>query len=305
MNSPQVGAAFSTGWEQPSAFQRIKGGAKALLGLTRGGRNFPVFPDDTFLVSYPRSGNTWTRFLIANLLYSDESISFANIEEKIPDPTVVTRRQLARVPRPRLIKSHEYFDARYKRVIYVVRDPRDVVVSYYYFQLKKGFISEGYSMDRYVGCFVSGDVDVYGSWGENVASWLATRGSAGDFLMLRYEDMVSHPSGELAKVATFLGIDPLPERLARAVELSSVDRMRRLEEQDAFAWRVTRGTRKDIPFVREGKFGGWRTDLPGNLVARIEAAWGNLMVELGYLLATESGRAIAAGTSPRVSRLAE
>ena len=269
-------------WENPSTFQRIRGGLKALLGLNRGGRNFPVFPDDTFLVSYPRSGNTWTRFLIANLLYPGESISFSNIEEKIPDPTAVTRRQLARVPRPRLIKSHEYFDPRYKKVIYIVRDPRDVVVSYYFFQLKKGFISDGYPMDRYVERFVSGDVDVYGSWGENVASWLATRESSADFLLLRYEDMANHPAGELAKVATFLGITAPPERLAHAAELSSVDRMRRLEKQDALAWRVTRETRKDIPFVRTATVGGWQSALSAGQVALIEMRWCQLMKELRY-----------------------
>jgi hypothetical protein len=240
------------------------------------------------LVSYPRSGNTWTRFLIANLISYDEPVTFANIEKKIPDPTAINRKTLARIPRPRIIKSHECFDPRYKKVVYIVRDPRDVLVSYYYFQLKKRFIEDGYPMDRYISRFIAGDTDnSYGSWGENVVGWLATRGSSSKFLLLRYEDMIEQPSLELSKVAAFLGIEPTTERLARAVEMSSADRMRQLEKAEADVWISTRKTRQDIPFVRNASKGGWRSTLPENFVAQIESAWGPLMRTLKYELVTQ------------------
>src|SRR5215472_10086604 len=102
-----------------------------LLGKDIAGRKLAVYPDDTFIVSYPRSGNTWTRFLIANLLHPDEPVTFANIETIIPDTSALSSRALKRVPRPRLIKTHEYFEPRYRKVIYLVRDPRDMAVSLY------------------------------------------------------------------------------------------------------------------------------------------------------------------------------
>jgi len=92
-------------WENPGLIRKIRGGVTTLLGLNRGGRNFRVFPDDTFLVSYPRSGNTWTRFLIANLLFQDQEVSFMNIDYLIPDVININRRELAKIPRPRLITS--------------------------------------------------------------------------------------------------------------------------------------------------------------------------------------------------------
>jgi len=107
---------------KPTIPRRVSWGFKWLRGLSRGGRNFGIYPDDTFVVSYPKSGNTWTRFLLANLVYCNEDITFSNIERKIPDPSMVTRADLERVPRPRIVKSHEYFDPRYKRVIYIVLD---------------------------------------------------------------------------------------------------------------------------------------------------------------------------------------
>ena len=63
----------------------IKQVLKYILRRDIAGRSLAVYPDDTFIVSYPRSGNTWTRFLIANLLHPEEPATFANIERLVPD----------------------------------------------------------------------------------------------------------------------------------------------------------------------------------------------------------------------------
>ena len=269
---------------------RLKWGFIWLIGRSRGGRNFPISPDDVFIVSYPRSGNTWTRFLIANLIYPQGAITFANIERKIPDVYKNTRRQLLQTPRPRILKSHEYFDPRYKKVIYIVRDPRDVALSYYHFDRKRKKFEDGYPLELYISRFIAGEVDDYGSWKENVASWLATRQGADSFLLLRYEDMLEQTAHELAKVASFLGIKRSPEQVARAVELSSAERMRHLEKKEAGIWVNTKKTRREIPFVRTASSGGWRSLLPEDLVAVIESAWGPLMESLAYDLVTAARR---------------
>jgi hypothetical protein len=257
-----------------------------LLGTDKAERNFAVQPDDTFLVSYPRSGNTWTRFLIANLVYSEQNVSFANIEKLIPDTSSQSNRALKRVPRPRIIKTHEYFDHRYPRTIYIVRDPRDVALSYYYFQRKYRQIADSYPLDRYVDDFVCGRLISagWGTWAENVASWIFTRGRNKDFLLLRYEDMIRDTVAELTRIALFLGVDPERARLNKAVESSSADRMRKLEEIEAVQWVATRNRRQDIPFVGVAKAGGWRTSLPEHCINQIESAWGELMVKLKYEL---------------------
>ena len=64
-----------------------------------------VFPDDLFIVSYPKSGNTWTRFLLGNLIYQDEPVTFANIEYRIPSVYIFSDRQLHRLPRRRVRHS--------------------------------------------------------------------------------------------------------------------------------------------------------------------------------------------------------
>jgi hypothetical protein len=262
----------------------IKTVVKYVLGIDVAGRNFAVYPDDTYVVSYPRSGNTWTRFLIANLVHPDKEISFANIEKLIPDTSSQSNRALKATPRPRIIKTHEYFDHRYPKIIYIVRDPRDVVLSYYDFQRKYMQIDDAYPLEQYVDEFVNGKLISigWGTWGENVASWMYTRGKQKNFLLMRYEDMMKDTEMELARIAEFLEISPDPNRLRRAIEHSSADRMRALEKLEEDKWVATKNRRKDIPFVRVAKAGGWRTALPAACEQQIENAWGDLMTTLGY-----------------------
>ncbi len=194
------------------------------MGQVPAGRRLTVFPDDVFLVSYPRSGNTWTRFLIGNLLDQEDPITFANIESRIPEIYFFPDKVLRRLPRPRILKSHEYFDHRYKRVVYIVRDPRDVATSMY------------------------------------------------------------HYSRELGRMARLLEVGAAPEAVARAVELSSAVQMRRLEDQQAQSWRLTKESRQDKPFVRTASSGAWRSELPPRSVQQIESEWGDIMRSLGYEL---------------------
>jgi hypothetical protein len=246
-------------------------------------RDITVYPDDVFLTSYPRSGNTWMRFLVGNLIHQNEPVTFLNLERLLPDMYIHSDREMRNMPRPRVIKSHECFDPRYKRIVYIVRDPRDVAVSNYYWELKKGSFSEGFSMQDFVHRWMSsGYWPRIGNWGDHVASWLSTRRNHSDFVLLRYEDLMSEPEVQLAKVARLLQIDPTRDRLARAIELSSADRMRKLENKEGGKWLQTKYTRQDAPFVRKAASGGWKAVLPPESVALIESSWQELMNELGY-----------------------
>ncbi len=131
----------------------IKGGLKHLSRVTdvlfrklRVERDITIFPDDVFLTSYPRSGNTWMRFLVGNLLHQEKPVTFLNMEGLVPDMYKHSDRTLRHLPRPRILKSHECFDPRYRRIIYIVRDPRDVVVSNYHWEMKKRSMGHGINL---------------------------------------------------------------------------------------------------------------------------------------------------------------
>jgi hypothetical protein len=262
----------------------LKTAASYLLGTDKANRYFSVYPDDTFVVSYPRSGSTWSRFLIANLANPKADVTFANIDKFVPATASVSRRELGRIRRPRIIKCHNYFDHRYNRVVYIVRDPRDVVLSEYRFLLKRRTIPDDYPIQHFVESFIDGRVNNYCSWRESVGTWIAARSGSERFLLLHYEDMISDTVAELDRVANFLKIKVTPDALRHAVERSSSDRMRTLEKAQSELWVVTKGQREDVPFVGGAKSGQWKTSLPSSCVARIEQAWGSLMQDLGYTI---------------------
>ena len=265
--------------------KKVRAGVRLVQGKWPPGPELEVFPDDTFLVAYSKSGNTWARFLLANLIYPDQSVTFLNIPRLIPHFDVMSKKFFRTMARPRVINCHEAFRPHYKRVIYVVRDPRDVVVSLFHFQRKRSVIEDAYPLDRFVIRFVQGDAlqpARLGSWGDNVGSWLHMRDGHEGFLLVRYEDMLANTTTVLSRIASFLRIDRTASQIGGAVERSSAHNMRSLEKLQGDQWHQSKNTRKDIPFVRSARSGGWKAILSPDSVAEIENAWGPLMARLGY-----------------------
>jgi hypothetical protein len=262
---------------------RTRIAANYVLGRQPMRRHVTAYDDDLWIVSYPRSGNTWTRFLIANLIANGEPVDWTNIEQRVPDIHIGYDPELRAIARPRYLKSHEPYRPEYRRVLLIVRDPRDVAVSYYHYSRKRKETTAKGDIADFVETFLAGRVDDYGNWGENVGSWLGARQGTPNFWLFRYEDLVADPVTELKKIADSLQLNSGADSIRRAVENSDADEMRRLESAQQGQHKMLRQTRSDIPFVRAAKSGGWQDELPPESARQIEAAWADLMRKLQYL----------------------
>jgi Sulfotransferase domain len=295
--SIRPGGRQSANWgrEMGRTLRVLAEAKRVFTGRRMARRGATIFPDDVYLVSYPRSGNTWTRFLLGNLLHPDDPATFTNIEERVAEIYFNPDHVLRGLPRPRLLKSHEAFHPNYPRVICIVRDPRDVAVSFYHHNVKARNIPDTYPMDEFIPRFMRAEFDPWwGSWADNVTSWTKMRAGRETFLLVRYEDMKDDSQRELLKIATFLqkagflNVSVSAEELTKAVERSSPERMRELEKLAAKQYAQLKQTRQDKPFVRSAKAGGWKSALSPASVALIEKEWGTIMQDLGYSLSHTS-----------------
>ena len=229
-------------------------------------------PGDIFLVSYPKSGNTWVRFLLANLLWQDQlTVDFRSINALVPPVTVLHRH--GQLPPPRLVKSHAPFQPTYPRTIYLLRDGRDTMVSYYHYELKRGTLPPETTLADYLR-----RTDHWPCpWATHVASWLDAGLPAGRLLLLRYERMKQDPAGVLQQMLDFIGLTATPAQIAQAVDNASFDAMRRLEAQSGGPRSMAHSG-----FIRRGQAGGWRDELGTAERDILKPQMNDMLIRLGY-----------------------
>ncbi len=239
---------------------------------------WPPGPRDTLLASYPRSGNTWVRFLLAGALHPSISIDFRAIADLIPDIHEKTLRELRRRKPPVVAKTHEPHRPAYRRAVYLVRDPRDVAVSYRHYLIKTRGLDLDAPLDGFLDRLLAGEVQ-FGRWDSHATGWM---NGCRDVLLLRYEDVRGDPLTHLREVLRFLNVDRSDDELVAAVRGADIERMRHLERTKRDDIEQLRGTRDTTMFVRQGRSGGWREELTAPQADRIWAAVGDVAAMVGY-----------------------
>lgn len=236
-----------------------------------------IYDDDVFLVSYPKSGNTWIRFIIANLIKSDpgEEIDFHSTAKYIPE-LGVHNQFLAGLPRPRIIKSHQLFNECFKSVVYIIRDPRDVYVSYYHY-LKKRLPS-----DQSFSDFLREETLSPSRWHTHVESW-ADMPNVKYFL--RYEDLLVNPEAEITKLLNSLDgkISFASNEISKAVEKSSFSNMKKIEQEKGRYFLSESAKKTATPFVRKGAHGDWKNYFSKSDEEFLLEEVGDLMQKFGYI----------------------
>jgi hypothetical protein len=221
------------------------------------------------LVSFPKCGRTWLRLLIGRSFQVGfqmhginpfELHEFGKHHLGIPLVKVFhDDRPLWKTPEELKSSKTVFKD---KRVIFLVRDPRDVVVSGYFERKKRVHIYS--DKPRYEGTLSSylhepvGSIDTiiryYKIWDKN-------RHIPEAFLLLRYEDMHENTERELRRVLDFLGLSNMSDQVIQeAVRYASFENMHDMEKQDALeTFRLRPGALEDRESfkTRKGKVGGY------------------------------------------------
>ncbi|XP_051063594.1 bile salt sulfotransferase 2 [Phodopus roborovskii] len=181
--------------------------------LTETCNKFVIRDEDTIIVTYPKSGTNWLVETVS-LIQSKgnpECVQSMPVWERSPwIETEIGQKYLISNERPPLLISHlpfhlfpkSFFHSKAK-VIYVMRNPRDVLVSGYFFWSKSNLVKNADSLSTYFEWFLKGNV-AYGSWFEHIRGWLSMRGSE-NFLLLSYEDMKKDTRKTIEKICDFLG----------------------------------------------------------------------------------------------------
>lgn len=248
---------------------------------------------DAFVASYPRSGSTWLRFLLLELLTRDDEAGFDSVNQMIPD----VGGQLGCPPflddGGRLIKTHEAYRRDYRKAVYLVRDVRDVVISEYEYENANERISEDF--DAFVMLSLKGRVNGYGAWRDHVASWVDSPLAAeGRLLVVKFEEMKANTEDALAGILAFLGVNRDRAAIRQAIADNNLPRMKEKEDRAPQTSAYTReaGKGEQKRFIRSGSTGGWRSRLTPEQVRLIEREAGARLKSLGYALETEGDRPV-------------
>ena len=219
---------------------------------------------DAFLISYPKCGRTWLRMMIGVALKHEFTLTRDDPtglykltcgDDRIPTLDVVHEGRPDEKS-SREIEGSSKRGFREKRVIFLVRDPRDAVVSNYFESTKRvntysGTISEFIRRRR-------GGVDSIIAY-FNV--WARRRDVPRAFLLVTYEQLHNDAHGQLRRVFEFLSLpDISDEAIAAAVEAGSFRNMRAVEQDESVATKRLSPGRSDDPEsykVRKGKVGGY------------------------------------------------
>jgi len=254
-----------------------------------------------WLASYPKSGNTWLRFLLHNVVYgvveSSEQVARripdihadAGLKDPGPEGTLYAKTHF------KYSAAHP-FQARTKAAVYIARHPIDVFLSalnYRHLQdqnLTGAVLTDLAFADEFLR--VGGDrrweLVGYGNWCEHVRTWLA-----GDkpfpVHVMRYEALKADTLGETRRMLAFLKIEVEDAALAKAVKASSFDNMRALEVREKSSNKVTAVFKGDKQRMQQGKLfmnkglaGQSLAHIRPDLDARFKERFAGELAMLGY-----------------------
>jgi len=267
-----------------------------------------------WIASYPKSGNTWVRSFLTNYLnknISNFDLSFLNQIKRFPRRELLDELKIDHTKFEEIIKNwitmQEFLNLKQEFTylkthnamctvnnypftntdntigfIYLVRDPRDVILSYSHHLNKSIEYTFKMMIDKSAREKIddkNNDETILGSWSDNYKSWRDY--NSVKKIIIKYEDLILNPYDNFFKIINFLNkINKLPvdkEMIKKSIENVSFEKLQNLEKKFGFSEK-THGI-----FFRKGKVGNWKKELNIKISSKIEQVFEKEMKELGYL----------------------
>lgn len=212
---------------------------------------------DTLLAAFPKSGSTWVRFVFCNLIslrfWDGKLVTWDILDETMPE--LGHSKLLARwpwSPVPRVVKTHRPYWPLFRRpsAILLIRDPRDVMLSFYRYRSAhrtapfRGSLAE---FIRTPGLGLEAWFRHYRSWRGRVRA------------CFRYEDLRSRPEQEFGRMLSTVELEVDPGMLAEALRRSDIRSIRRLEDEHGHS--RSEVLKEGFRFTGKGATGGWQDEL--------------------------------------------
>ncbi|EDV43309.1 uncharacterized protein Dana_GF16584 [Drosophila ananassae] len=252
-------------------------------------RSLPVYEDDVWMISYPRTGSTWAQEMVWLLGHNSDYVA-AEQDLRIRSPLIElsalfstdhheavskafgnTVDLVRNLPRPRYARSHlswqllpEQFETVKPRIVYTARNPKDLCVSYYHYCKSLHGINGDF--EQFVDLFLEGHTPMGSYWKHVLPFW--KRSQDENVLFIKYEDMIKDLPSVVRRCARFLGVTDLlnASSLQKLCDHLTFDKMR---ENKAV------NLEKLIPessskFIRKGQIGDWRNHMGNEMSERFD-----------------------------------
>ncbi|KAL2084471.1 hypothetical protein ACEWY4_019989 [Coilia grayii] len=227
---------------------------------------FNTRDDDVIAITYPKSGTVWMQEILPLILSGGDFTSVHTVPNWDRVPWLEETRAplvLDNKPSPRAMVSHmpyhlmppSFFSSQAK-VIYVARNPKDVLVSSFYFHQMASFLDDPGTFDEFLEKFLAGEV-LFGKWTDHVKSW-RNNDLGNRILFVTYEEMVKDLRGVLRRFLDFLGREMTEQSMEQVVSHCTFSHMKNNAMSNFSMIPRDIMDHEKSPFLRKGIAGDWK-----------------------------------------------
>ncbi len=252
-------------------FHKIRNRVSAPLGHLRLSHR----SSDAYIGAFPRSGSTWLRTILVNIMDPSANSNPDVFNARIPAVSIRNAPIINGLPSPRLIMTHSRWRRSIKKSVYLVRDGRDAFISSYHYHSTRNGVEM--SIEDYYHFYIN---QIYGqTWEQHIESWLLkgqkTLGS--QLLVISFEELKANTANVIEAVCNHLGISAQEGDVARAIDLASLDNAKKIERQ-----RQGDIGDNNASFYRSGSSAQWKSPEYQHVMSKFQRRAKDALALAGY-----------------------